>query len=129
MVGERLTKPQFGGQILLAEFSPASFLGREWHYDCSLFTLLGHTPLASDKDGLILSLQLIVAVCRDGYARNIAQDAIVSKAVKRIFGTLKTGKAPEMAGAFCIEYFYHFASILLVADTPSCNLGIVCISV
>ena len=129
MVRERLTKHQFGGQILLAEFSLASFLGWEWHYDCSLFTLLGHTPLASDKDGLILSLQLIVAVCRDGYARNIAQNVLTGKAVKRIFGTLKTGKAPEMAGAFCIEYFYHFASILLLADTPSCNLGIVCISV
>lgn len=129
MVRESLTKHQFGGQILLAEFSPASFPGWKWHYDCSLFALLGHTPLASDKDGLILSLQLIVAVCRDGYARNIAQDAIVSKAVKRIFGTLKTGKAPEMAGAFCVEYFYHFALIMLLADTPSCNLGIVCISV
>ncbi len=129
MVRERLTKHQFGGQILLAEFSPASFLGREWYYDCSLFTLLGHTPLASDKDGLILSLQLIVAVCRYRYAGNIAQDAIVSKAVKRIFGTPETCKAPETAGAFCVEYFYHFASILLLADTPSCNLGIVCISV
>ena len=129
MVRERLTKHQFGGQILLAEFSPASFLGREWHYDCSLFALLGHTPLASDKDGLILSLQHIVAVSRYRYARNIAQNVLTGKAVKRIFGTLKTGKAPEMAGAFCVEYFYHFASILLVADTPSCNLGIVCISV
>jgi len=111
VVRERLTKHQFGGQILLAEFSPASFLGWEWHYDCSLFTLLGHTPFASDKDGLILSLQLIVAVSRDGYARNIAQNVLTGKAVKRIFGTLKTGKAPEMAGAFCIEYFYHFALI------------------
>jgi hypothetical protein len=111
VVGERLTKHQFGGQILLAEFSPASFLGREWHYDCSLFTLLGHTPLTSDKDGLILSLQHIVAVCRDGYARNITQNVLTGKAVKRIFGTPETCIAPKTVGAFCVEYFYHFALI------------------
>ena len=121
VVGESLAEHQLRRGVLLAPSPPASPTGR-FRLRHPPFRGFRHTPFPADRHGFIFPLQHAAMIRRHTDSGDSSELSRCGEAVKRIGGSLETGKAPVTAGTFCVKHFDHIYSVLLLAHSFSASL-------